>query len=257
MDDPVELHVLTLNVRTSEADDGPNGWTFRRPHVAAHVLASRPDVATFQEVSAEQFEHLQNDLARYGLLWDEESHLAIAWRLDRLVPVETATVALPSPRYPRKAFMVSFDLDAREWLTVVAVHSEGGPLEVAGSAEAISKLVAQTRSPHVVAGDFNTIPYRSTEFPSGWEALTSRAYDVLTASLTDGFRRLKPWALEYSGNGFIEPAPEVTAIDARIDWILASPSFRWLSVEIVRARTPEGRPISDHWPQHARLEYPR
>lgn len=59
------LRVMTLNLRVSTADDGPNGWAQRWPHIKALVAAERPSLLGVQECTTAQMITLMGELPGY------------------------------------------------------------------------------------------------------------------------------------------------------------------------------------------------
>src|SRR6187551_364389 len=63
---PGELRVMSFNVRTSSAQDGENGWTFRKHMVVETVRAFDPDLLGTQEVRPEQYDLLTSQMTDYS-----------------------------------------------------------------------------------------------------------------------------------------------------------------------------------------------
>ncbi|MBN1964106.1 MAG: endonuclease/exonuclease/phosphatase family protein [Anaerolineae bacterium] len=59
-----QICLMTLNLRVSAADDGPNRWQARWPHVKTLIKAVRPDVLGVQECMPNQLAALMGEL--YG-----------------------------------------------------------------------------------------------------------------------------------------------------------------------------------------------
>ncbi len=52
------MNILTCNIRCYGADDGDNGWEYRKDFCGEVITSRAPDVICFQEVWAEQFDDL-------------------------------------------------------------------------------------------------------------------------------------------------------------------------------------------------------
>jgi endonuclease/exonuclease/phosphatase family metal-dependent hydrolase len=53
------LRILSCNIRKSDADDGPNGWSHRRELCAAVLKGRNPDIICFQEMRHEQYQDIK------------------------------------------------------------------------------------------------------------------------------------------------------------------------------------------------------
>ncbi len=60
-----DFRLMTLNLRLSAVDDGPNAWAERWPHVKALINAVRPHVLGVQECMPNQLVNLMGEIAGY------------------------------------------------------------------------------------------------------------------------------------------------------------------------------------------------
>ena len=67
-EEPLALSIMTFNVRTSNIDDGENGWDHRKALVVDTILSHAPHVLGFQEALADQLDYLSETLPEYRWL---------------------------------------------------------------------------------------------------------------------------------------------------------------------------------------------
>lgn len=253
------LRVVSLNIRWNAPSDGPNGWAFRRESLLRAVDEFDAELLALQEVTGEQWAEVQTGLPRYKLSRVGKGDVVVGLKdYDQLV--RTATVNLPGD-YTRSILLAELELRGRR-MTFAGLHLGGAPELLEMAATKVIDQFADFPRPWVLAGDFNTLPYRFAEWPMVegepviWDART-RCYQMfMEAGFVDGYRRLHPGSTRSSASGF-DPEWrkwEALGIDARIDWVLATPELSFTHAEIIEALTPEGRPISDHWPVIAHLD---
>ena len=63
-----EISVLSLNLRFGLADDGPNGWEYRKESIAKLFQRRRPDFIATQEANSFQVDFLADNLSDYGYI---------------------------------------------------------------------------------------------------------------------------------------------------------------------------------------------
>ncbi len=59
------IRLMTLNLRVSAADDGPNNWPLRWPHIKALIQEIRPHVLGVQETMPNQMVAIMGELSGY------------------------------------------------------------------------------------------------------------------------------------------------------------------------------------------------
>lgn len=261
---PIEgaLSIMSLNIRWNAPGDGVDRWENRRATLIDTIGQVDADLLSLQEVTPEQWIDLQKLLRRSNALRARDANTVAAFS-DDFELVRTATLALPGD-YPRAALIAELRIDGRP-LTFGAVHFGGSAAQIERSALLTLEAFARFPRPWIIAGDFNTLPYRFDEWPADnahpeLARARSHAYDLfLDAGFVDGFRALHPGSIETSVSGFAPSSAREAPlrIDGRIDWILATAELAWINCAFLESSTPARRPISDHRAMVARLQLPR
>lgn len=96
--EPLELSVMTYNIRYGTAPDGPNAWDTRRDLLIEVIKSRNPDVLSLQEALRFQLDQIGEALPQYaeiGVGRDNGKtageYAAILYRLSRFEPVESGT----------------------------------------------------------------------------------------------------------------------------------------------------------------------
>jgi len=250
---PVELTLMTFNIRYGTADDGPNSWPYRRALVADIIAREAPDLLAIQEGLAFQLDELKAALRGYRKLGQhrdggsEGEFSGIYVKEARLRVLDWGEIWLsPAPdsvgargwdaALPRMAV----------WADVAPVQG-GAPIRVYGthfdhlgetarleSARLILRH-SEEAPPTIVMGDLN-----AGEDSAPLEAFFERGY-------RSAFRTLHPDSRLGTFNGFIDPLG-----GDRIDHILLDPRLEVLRAEILDQRSGSTWP-SDHYPVVARI----
>jgi endonuclease/exonuclease/phosphatase family metal-dependent hydrolase len=252
-----ELRVMSFNVRTSAAQDGPNAWDQRRDLFAATIRRQHPDVISTQELHQQQGDDTVARLPEY--VWfgrdrfggHADEHMGIFYRKDRLKLVESGDFWLSDTPdkvasitwgniFPRMVNWALFErIDDHKRFYLLDTHfpyrdqdEDARSRSAREIAAWIGKLPAGV--PVILAGDFNTGP-------------NSAAHATLTANLKDA------WISAPKREGPAETFHDFTgkATD-RIDWIL----YRGVEAHAVHTITTSknGRYPSDHFPVQAEFE---
>lgn len=257
--DPKALRIMSFNIRYATERDGDNAWSKRTGLVEDRIRAFSPDLVGIQEALAEQADHLRDAFPAYvwvgrgridGRREGEQSGLMIA--KERFTVLEEGHFWLSeSPEQvgslgwdAQYARMVSWarlqDRNTERALSFFNTHldhvGERARLE---SAKLIRARVPRSQAA-IVTGDFNARP-------------TAPPHEAITAQgeLRDSF--LEVHSPEEDRTGSLQGFGTFTT-DARIDWILHTPSLRTRSSDI-DTTTPGGRYPSDHFPVRSVLEY--
>jgi endonuclease/exonuclease/phosphatase family metal-dependent hydrolase len=255
---PVDLDVMTFNIRTSAIEDGPDSWELRKEILAETIRRSRPQILGMQEALAEQITFLEHELPEYRWLGVDRGlnggtglseATPIFYRSDELIPIESGTFWLGDP--PNGAYrgrgggrggsrIVTWahfhHLESGRQIYVYNTHfsPRAGQQHLEAAARINERVAAlPPGSAVVVMGDFNA----AAGWSETWEVATSTglrdAWDVAT-------ERVGP-AQTYGG---FRP-PEDNGM-GRIDWILVGGP-----VEVARVETildnQAGRYPSDHY----------
>ncbi|HEX7816658.1 endonuclease/exonuclease/phosphatase family protein [Dyella sp.] len=249
-----ELNIMTFNVRTMVAKDGPNAWDKRRDLFADTIRQLHPDVIGTQELNKQQGDDTVERLPEYTWFGRDrfgghnDEHMGIFYRKDRLKIVESGDFWLSDtpdkvasitwgnvfPRMVNWALFESISDHKRFYLLDTHFPYRDQDEDARSkSAREIAAWVAKLPAsvPVIITGDFNTGPQ-------------SQAHTALTASLKDAWdsapRREGPDKTFHNFTG---------TPDQRIDWIL----YRGVTVKDARTVTTskDGRYPSDHFPVQA------
>jgi endonuclease/exonuclease/phosphatase family metal-dependent hydrolase len=259
---PAPFRVMSFNIRTAEADDGPNGWTLRRDLVVETIHAQQPDILGLQEVVATQAAELRAALPGYGFVGagrddgaEQGEFVPIFYRRERFTLVDCGHFWLSAhpevagsvgwdAALPRLATWVRLRFNDAPWMEVEAINvhfDHRGVRARVESAKLLRRVVESLGGrPVVVLGDFNCAP-------------GSMAYQVLTrdsgnwAELADTQPRSAASFAAGTFHGFTGK-PEA----GRIDWILVNRTFEPVESGIDRSQR-DGRYPSDHFPVTATL----
>lgn len=94
---PIELRVMTFNIRNGRANDGANSWEYRRPLVYGVIRDSDPDIVGVQEAFDFQLADLAENLPAYAQVGEGRDggtrgeHSSILYRRDRFDLAESGT----------------------------------------------------------------------------------------------------------------------------------------------------------------------
>ncbi len=271
MESPDALRVMSLNVRYGTAADGENAWDVRKDFLLETIAGFAPDLLGTQECLAFQTDYLREGLPGYGFFGvgrDDGARggemCGIFFRSDVFERVDGGHFWLSET--PDVVASRSWDSALTRMATWVVLASKTDPdysavvanthfdhvgeiarLESARLIRRRLTSIAQGR-PVILMGDFNA--------PT--DSMSAGPYRVLVGEeaspraglpLVDTFRAVYPAARSDEGtfHGFAR-----RTAGARVDWVLASPSFEVLEAAIDRSER-EGRYPSDHYPVTAVL----
>ena len=261
---PVDIDVMTFNIRTSEIDDGDDAWALRKELVAETIGRSNPHVVGMQEVMSEQIAYFEHALPHYRWVGVDRGlnggtglseATPIFYRYDVLAPIESGTFWLgnaPSGPYrgreggrggSRIVTWARFHhLETAQQIWVFNTHFS--PREGQQHLDAIARIneriaALPAGSAVLVLGDFNSA--------AGWS-------DTWREATGHGLR--DAWELATERRGPAQTygsfrAPEDEGL-GRIDWILVGGSIDVSRVETI-VHSAGGRYPSDHYPVLATL----
>ncbi|NIM48529.1 MAG: endonuclease [Gemmatimonadales bacterium] len=274
---PIELSVMTFNIRYGTADDGDNSWPLRSAMVWQLIQNHAPDVVGLQEALRFQLDEIRSRVPGYAELGvgrddgrTRGEYSAILYRSRRFAVADQGTFWFSeTPDAPGStswgnritrictwARLVERETGAHLYVYNLHLDHESQP-----SRERSVELLAahinarRPRDPVIVMGDFNAgednpaVRYLTGEIErasSGTEPAPP------SPKLADTFRAVHPTATGVGTfHGF-----RGDRTGARIDAILASPQWEVLDAAIVRTNR-DGRYPSDHFPVTARLRLTR
>lgn len=263
---PELLRVMSFNVRLSQANDGENGWAKRAGIFFATIRAFGPDVIGFQEVLADQFAQIREQLPEYvfGGVGREDGkdageRVLLGYRRERFAEVERGDFwlseqpAVPGSQswdaaLPRLCSWVRLRARAGggEWVFANTHFDHRGVVARREAARVVTRELARIArgAPMVLTGDLNTTEddpaYATLVHPAAAGALAWR----------DAYREVYPQRApdERSFHAF-----EGGVAGARIDFILHTDQFVAVEAGIDRTAGADGRFPSDHYPVTAVL----
>ena len=259
---PAPFRVMSFNIRTASADDGPNGWHLRRDLVVETIRQQKPDVIALQEVVLSQAAELRAALPEYGFVGvgrddgaEEGEFVPIFYRRQRFTLLDSGHFWLSQT--PERVGSVGWDAALPRMATWVQLRFEDAPLaEVrivnvhfdhqGARARAESARMLRRFSESlggralVVLGDFNCPPGSEP-----YQILSEEGRDL--AALTDVLAGPAAGAASGTFHAFTGQ-PQ----GGRIDWILVNRRFR-ATAPAVDHRSFDGRYPSDHFAVAATL----
>lgn len=252
---PLEIKVMTYNLRFATAQDGENAWPRRREALIALVKKHDPDVLGVQEALASQIDELRAALPGHDVLGAGRDdglrageHAALFTRRDLLglreggtrwisdAPDTPGTIG-PGARIPRVFSWGEFFVPGKRRVLVMNCHLDHESAEARQMGTTQMRAFAGFRPglPALLIGDFNCGP-------------DSKAVSILTegARFAASLPKEGPFGT-YNGFQADRTGGEM------IDHVFASPEWEVVDVRIDHSLTPDGRPPSDHFPVIVRL----
>lgn len=258
--EPLDVRVMTFNIRTGLAEDGENGWDLRKAFVCDVIRQYAPDVLGVQEACRFQLDEFNTHLPEYGEVGigrnggTEGEYSSILYRKKRFDVADSGTFwlsntpAIPSAHWgnhyrrictwarlidkpsPRTFYVYNTHLD----------HQSQPAREKA--AQLIMKSINERMhpDPFVLTGDFNA----GEDNPViGYLKGTGTFAEPTPIPVVDSFRTLYPndtvvgTSHRFTG----------TSYGPKIDYVWVMPNTRTLEATIVRTNRA-GRYPSDHYP---------
>jgi endonuclease/exonuclease/phosphatase family metal-dependent hydrolase len=253
-----DFSVMTLNLRFGLADDGPNGWLYRKK-LLPHLFADHPtDFIACQEANDFQVEDLTAILDGYHLIgWRQpapsfwQNNIIFAKKVWCVQDWEhfylSHTPNVPSrrrdSRWPRQCTMGTFERSSHR-LTCINTHFDFEEPTQVFSAKLIRNRWQQRSNPlpAVLLGDFNA-------------SMGSSHYRIFAAQDIDqngkklGFES----AFDYNPGGTYHGFTGKPDDDC-IDWILHTDGIKPLNAKVVTDHL-DGAYYSDHFPVVADFDF--
>jgi endonuclease/exonuclease/phosphatase family metal-dependent hydrolase len=253
------LRVMTFNVRTGIANDGPNDWDHRRDIMVDTIREQHPDLLGTQELNKFQGDYIVSKLPQY--VWfgagrrgdDGDEHMGVFYRTARLRVIESGNFWLSNTPdkpgsitwgnpYPRMVTWALFEqkADGRRFYyfnTHFPYREQDEQARTKSAQEILARLQALPKNfPIIVTGDFNSSPDKPD-------------HALLVGTLHDA------WIDASRHSGPDKTFHNFTGVpDQRIDWILYR-GFRGLIAQTITTQQ-NGRYPSDHFPVIAELAWP-
>jgi endonuclease/exonuclease/phosphatase family metal-dependent hydrolase len=252
------ISVLTLNLRFGLAQDGPNGWEFRKDSLAELLGQYGAGFIGFQEANDFQIDYLGSTLADFSYI-GRRSPAPPSWQSnvifyrndwqcihrDHFFLSSTPDIPsrLPDSKWPRQCTVGVFQKGA-DRIVCINTHFDFAPTVQAESARIILDRISSLPAdiPAILAGDFNAVP-------------ESPCYQVFT-----GKDPVRPAAARIFKDAFCSPHPATfhgftgETGGEHIDWILYSGNIVPTSRTAVHQNFG-GRYPSDHFPLFATFDF--
>lgn len=263
--DSGQMKVMTFNLRTGAADDGADGWAFRRELVFDVLAEHRADVIGLQEVESFQMDQIRRAIPQYKIVaaGRDDGKTAgeacpVLFRRDRFTLVDSGTFWFSNS--PWKAGSTHWGNQTPRICTWVQLTETGtnGAFYVFNvhldhqsqtsrvkSTELLAKEIAHRigHDPFIVLGDFNM----GLDNPA-MLYLQAIGYDSPCPRLVDSWQMLnrnrEPVGTYHGFKG--DP------VTTKIDHVLVPDNTEIIEVGIDQ-RNFDGRYPSDHFPVYARI----
>ncbi len=258
------VRVMSFNVRYGSANDGDNHWDNRKHNLVTTIAEFDPDLLGTQETLQLQADFIAEHLDQFtyfgrSRMKTPNEHCGIFYKTQRFTWLAgghfwlSETPEIPESKswdssLPRMASWVLLSDNQQETappVLFINTHFDHRGVKARQlSAELIRRRITNllpiAKNPRVIAtGDFNT----------GASSAPHQALLQDNAQFVSTYRELHPEPTDEEGtfNAFQGKTSGV-----RMDWILASPTFKILSADIDR-RSFDGRNPSDNFPVTAVL----
>ena len=251
-----KLSVLSFNLRFGLADDGPNGWEYRRASVVKLFKEQSPDFIATQEANDFQIDFLAENLSEYSYIgrrspapkfWQNNIlfyRKKIVCKYDLLFFL-SQTPHIPSrsfgSQYPRQGTLGLFHFNGQPLISINTHFDFETPAQM-GATRTIKEQLASygDKIPTILMGDFNATP-------------ESLCYKRLTGKNVDGGD-----GMDFNET-FKEPYPSTLhrftgkPVGGYIDWILYRGHIHLKTCTVLQEPT-DGIYPSDHFPVTAIFE---
>ncbi|MBS1700782.1 MAG: endonuclease/exonuclease/phosphatase family protein [Armatimonadetes bacterium] len=187
----MELRVMTFNIRNGLAEDGPNGWEFRKHKTAETIRQASPDVFGLQEVFDFQLDYLVDQLSEYECYsigrndgQTAGEHCSILWRKGVFHRADAGTFwfsdepeAPGSMTWGNQITRICSWVDLAEGFRFLNVHLDHAHAE--SRRKSVDLLLNRLpTTPWILAGDFNAEP----EWPEMKALSNSSKVELVTAT---------------------------------------------------------------------------
>jgi len=270
---PLELKVMTFNIRYGSANDGPNHWDRRKDMVVGTIERHACDVIGLQEALRFQIDYIRRALPQYGEIGVAREdgkasgeYSALLYNRDKFDVSEFATFWFSdTPDVPGSTHWGNACVRICSWARLTdkqsgrSFYAYNLHLDHVSqpsrekSVVLLAKRISERKhdDPFIVTGDFNAgesnpaIRYLKGEIPLPGLADGQSANPI---PMLDSFRVLHPDEKEVGTfNSF-----KGTRTGDKIDFILIPPTIKTLDAAILYDNT-DGQYPSDHFPIKAKL----
>ncbi len=266
MSDPLELNIMTFNIRYGLANDGENHWNNRKDQVYQVIRQNSPDIIGLQEALRFQIDEILANVPEYAMIGEgrdggnKGEYTAILYHTKKFDIAESSTFWLSeTPNTPSlhwgNAFVRTCTYGrfiekklGRSFYIYNAHLDHISQISREKSAELMMKMVFQRSRPvpFILIGDFNVVENNSVIKYLKGEKLGENSAPI---SLIDSFRAIYP--TEKNVGTFHSFTGK--AYEEKIDYIFVSPDIKVLGTNIIRT-SKNGLYPSDHFPVVAKIE---
>lgn len=265
-DKPLELKVMTFNVRLDVASDSLNSWPYRKD-VAAQIIKDYDiDIVGTQEVRPNQMQDLKDRLPEYSAIGvgrddgaNEGEHSALFYKKDKFKVLDSGTFWLSETpekpgsmgwdaACPRIATWAVFeDIVTEKKVFAINTHLDhiGKEARINGVTMMLEKAVEVAKGyPVVLTGDFNSDPESDVVKHVTNESTPNSLVDSRTLAVSKkdakgtfhGFGKVEPENREYIDYIFVSKEVEVEnyeVIDDKLgDVYLSDHNPIWAKIKI-------------------------
>jgi len=264
---PLEIRVMTFNIRYGNADDGPDHWDKRRDLLFETIRQYGPDVIGIQEALRFQLDQIEQAIPGYAEIGEgreggtKGEYSAILYAKDRFYVDASGTFWLSSTPEKVSNDWGNANIRICTWGRLVDTTSRQGfylfnthldhvsqPSREKGVRLIARRIQARAYTdPFVLTGDFNAGEDNpAIQYLKG----TDTKEGVVPIPLIDTFRVLHPDEAEVrTAHGF-----KGTTTGPKIDFIF-TPSYTRVVDAAILHTNRDGRYPSDHFPVTARLRF--
>jgi len=251
--------IMTFNLRFENSSDGPNAWQYRRELVTDLIKRYAPSILGTQEGMGSQLDYIRDNLPEYHLhaphrtldvtcqyptlFFHKDSfriHEGGEFWLSKTPEVHRSkSWDSAFPRMMSYARVSEVDIDRDFWVAVTHLDHMGTEARYQ-QAKIIAEWVQTRTDPVILMGDFNDSP-------------GSPVHNLFTSSETGLQDTWKILGNKEQEDNFTHHDFTGIPQKTRMDWILVSPHFRVIGVEILKDHVGDRYP-SDHFPYLVKLD---
>ncbi|GAP73455.1 endonuclease [Candidatus Symbiothrix dinenymphae] len=264
---PVELNVMSFNIRYDEPRDSLNNWQYRKDIAAQTVMLYDADIVGTQEVLNNQLNDLTQRLPEYGAIGVGRAdgktggeYSAILYKKSRLKEIESGTFWLSET--PEVAGSKGWDgaceriatwailQDVRTKQQIFAINTHLDHVGIVARQKGVALLLERTAQlsrdlPVIITGDFNATPESDVI-----QHVLNPANPLLLVHTKDvaDEKSDTEWTFHGFGKVPLESRPF-------IDYIFVNPNFKVFKHRVIPEEV-KGVFISDHSIVTAQIELP-
>lgn len=248
------MKILTCNIRYYGADDGENGWRYRKKVCVDVIRSQSPLVICFQEMWVEQFSHLQSafsDFETFGVAEGPQSRNpvnAIFYHHASFKMISAGGYWLSeTPHVPGSRSWESAGVRLANWVRLEAAGSQKEFRAINTHLDHVSQ-VARENQARLICED-------ASAYPEAYPQILAGDINCNATNRVMGILREGAWEDTYEAvHGISDPGythhafvgPEHESDIGKIDWIFTRGDLRVVGAEVVRD-SRDGRFPSDHY----------